>query len=535
MIMNENLYKNFEKTYPACKAVLGPKAWERLIKSLGKAEISDRLPDLIQTMTDKTILPDFLPDLARLEWVMHSVKKSKTKISLPARHIEVNPTMEVLQLSWHCTETVNQEGRGHPRLPAPGEEWVLVWRDHRDDSLQVQSASEEDLLALKIVVENLPHEQITGTGEISPQRLESIFRNCLDRSLLLEPRSQIRRDISLYKDASAIPERFLTSNYFTLQWHITHACDLHCKHCYDRSKRSAVTHKQGLRILDDLKTFCRERHVKGHACFTGGNPLMHPRFMDLYRNATERGFSTSILGNPAPRTQIEDLPAVQKPAYFQVSLEGLPEHNDWIRGKGNFARVIEFLGVLRDVGISSAVMLTLTRDNMDQILPLAERLRGHTDHFTFNRLSPVGEGAKLCLPDKKAFRSFLESYVQATETNPILGIKDNLINIIYQREGKAPYGGCTGFGCGAAFSFFAVLPDGEVHACRKFPSLIGNVLNQSLGEIYDSDLAARYRRGTTACAECSLKPMCGGCLSIIDGQDLDISKDMDPHCFMDEI
>ena len=32
-----------------------------------------------------------------------------------------------------------------------------------------------------------------------------------------------------------------------------------------------------------------------------------------------------------------------------------------------------------------------------------------------------------------------------------------------------PFGGCTGFGCGAAFNFMAVLPDGEVHACRKVP------------------------------------------------------------------
>ena len=216
---------------------------------------------------------------------------------------------------------------------------------------------------------------------------------------------------------------------------------------------------QGIQILNDLKSFCRDRYVKGHVCFSGGNPLLHPHFLELYTAAVERNFSTSILGNPAPRKQIEDIIAIQKPEYFQVSIEGLPEHNDWIRGKGNFTRVVEFLGVLRDLNVSSAVMLTLTRDNMDQILPLAERLRGHTDHFTFNRLSPVGEGANLQLPDKKAFADFLEKYIDATRSNPILGIKDNLINIIYESQGIAPYGGCTGFGCGASFIFCAVLPD----------------------------------------------------------------------------
>ncbi|MDA3894834.1 MAG: hypothetical protein PF482_01660 [Desulfobacteraceae bacterium] len=35
---------------------------------------------------------------------------------------------------------------------------------------------------------------------------------------------------------------------------------------------------------------------------------------------------------------------------------------------------------------------------MDQILPLGNLLRGRTDHFTFNRLSTVGEGKQLLMP-----------------------------------------------------------------------------------------------------------------------------------------
>ena len=182
--------------------------------------------------------------------------------------------------------------------------------------------------------------------------------------------------------------------------------------------------------------------------------------------------------------------------------------------------------------IYSMVMLTLTRDNLDQVLPLAELLRGRTDSFTFNRLSQVGEGAKLQLPSPEAYRAFLESYLKATETNPILALKDNLINILYHHQGGDPFGGCTGFGCGAAFNFLTVLPDGEVHACRKFPSLIGNVLEQSLGEIYESEAAKRYRAGTRACRACPIRPVCGGCLAVVHGHGLDVFEDRDPYCFI---
>jgi selenobiotic family peptide radical SAM maturase len=178
------------------------------------------------------------------------------------------------------------------------------------------------------------------------------------------------------------------------------------------------------------------------------------------------------------------------------------------------------------------VMLTLTRDNMDQVLPLAEMLRGLTDRFHFNRLSMVGEGANLQLPDKWNYIEFLESYVVAAEKNSMLGMKDNLINILYHKKGIKPFGGCAGYGCSAAFNFLTLLPDGEVHACRKFPSLIGNILHQDITEIYESAIAKRYRSGCNACRSCAIRPVCGGCPAIAHSYHLNIFEERDPYCFM---
>jgi radical SAM protein with 4Fe4S-binding SPASM domain len=113
-----------------------------------------------------------------------------------------------------------------------------------------------------------------------------------------------------------------------------------------------------------------------------------------------------------------------------------------------------------------------------------------------------------------------------------MGLKDNLINIIRSEKNMPPFGGCTGYGCGAAFNFVALLPDGEVHACRKFPSLIGNMLQNSLTDIYHSRLARRYRDGSRACRDCNLNIVCRGCLASTYSQGLDVFKDKDPFCFM---
>ena len=133
------------------------------------------------------------------------------------------------------------------------------------------------------------------------------------------------------------------------------------------------------------------------------------------------------------------------------------------------------------------VMLTLTRDNMDQVLKLADQLNGLTDLFTFNRLAAVGRGAELSAVPVDRFPDFLARYMAAAETNPCIGLKDNLFNLLRWQQGLSPGGGCAGHGCGAAFNFLTLLPDGEVHACRKFPSPIGHIDRQPLARVREKD------------------------------------------------
>jgi radical SAM protein with 4Fe4S-binding SPASM domain len=109
-----------------------------------------------------------------------------------------------------------------------------------------------------------------------------------------------------------------------------------------------------------------------------------------------------------------------------------------------------------------------------------------------------------------------------------------LINISRLRKGLPPFGGCTGHGCGAAFNFLTILPDGEAHACRKFPSFIGNINRQRLSEIYDSEAARSYRAGPSACKACPIRPGCGGCLASAYSYGFDVLKDKDPFCFIEE-
>jgi len=524
-----------ELIFPACFSCLDLRQQQQLAEN-GETFAPEDFPATMAKLQESFHLPPYVAELARLELAFFQVRETGAA-AMPAQvdRLTINPTLQLLQLGWkNLLSLLPEAGQADDLPPRPEEELVLVYCRPATGKVIAKPANDGDLLALKIVVEQIRPEEAATEGKVAVGVIDRVLDRAAGQGILLKPPSAIRRHPQTFPRGEDIAESYFFSPVFTLQWHITQVCDLHCKHCYDRSDRVALPLASGLAILDDLRSFCREQQVQGQVSFSGGNPLLYPHFLELYQAAVDRNLMVAILGNPAPRVTMEKIVASQKPEFFQVSLEGLPEHNDYIRGKGHFARVMDFLALLRDLGIYSMVMLTLTRDNMEQVLPLAELLRDRVDLFTFNRLAMVGEGASLQSVQPRDYADFLGKYLTAARENPCISLKDNLMNIIRRQENQPLFGGCAGHGCGAAFNFFSILPDGEAHACRKFPSYIGNVFAQSISTIYHGEPARKYRAGSAACAACSIRPVCGGCLAVVHGFGLDVFKDKDPYCFFPE-
>ena len=530
--MSESMVCNFTEVFPACRRLLIEPQWQEFLALLRPAENPAELAGLL---ADPALaLPGASPylfALARLELALCRVGQESPALPVMVAQRTINPTLELLESSWSGLPLLLGESGAAVQV-SRRQEVIMVWLNPETGKSQAQAAGPEELLALKMVAEGIEPGQAAALGELSAGAIEAALARAAAQGILLAPPSLIRRDAESFPLTGEEVSRFLSAEVFTLQWHLTQACDLHCKHCYDRSDRAPLPLARGLAVLDELLAFCQSRQVRGQVSFSGGNPLLYPHFLELYQAAVARGFTVAILGNATSPERLQPLLAIRKPAFYQVSLEGLAEHNDFIRGQGYFARVMEFLDLLREQEIYSMVMLTLTKGNMAQVLPLAELLRDRADLFVFNRLAMVGEGSLLESVPVAEYREFLAKYLAAGQENPSLGLKDNLFNLLRAEKGEPLLGGCAGFGCGAAFNFVSLLPDGEVHACRKFPSLIGNLFAQSLAEIYDAQAARRYRAGCLACRDCRLRPACGGCLAVSHGFGLDVFTERDPYCFL---
>ncbi len=517
--------------YPVCHSVLDSADRKKFKKWLERNKTTGLLSESPALNSPDIALPEFIPELAALEEAFHHVFQSDQPIPDHTQEYEVNPTLTAIKIHYRLLPLFHRSKHAGPAHPGKQEAWVLIWKTCQGGQVRMKRADEMELLILKIVAENISFENARKETGFSHGQILSFLQEGASRRILTGPVSGLKRHNAPDSRSYKKDEKFLHSDSFTLQWHLTDACDLHCSHCYADTKRTALDLGQACAVIEDLMAFCMQKHVRGHIVFTGGNPFLHPDFFDIYSAAAQAGFILSILGNPVSREKITTLAGIRAPLYYQVSLEGPEEYNDQIRGQGEFGRVIGFLDMLEKLKITSHIMLTLNKENMGEVVQLANMLRGKTANFTFNRLARVGRGSAYAMPEPEKYKAFLMEYLKKSGENKIMHLKDNLFNILLASQNKPLFGGCTGHGCGAAFNFFAVLPDGEVHACRKFPSPLGNLTSESLKNIYDSAAAQRYRAGPEECRSCRLNAVCRGCYASAYSFGLDIFSSKDPYCF----
>ncbi|MDZ7762134.1 MAG: thio(seleno)oxazole modification radical SAM maturase SbtM [Desulfovermiculus sp.] len=520
-----------EHLFPACRKLMGERLWSLAGKAFVSHDPGEFSEFLQEFLRDGLSDLQYLPDLARLELAIARVRECSHTKRID-EGIAVHPCLELLELEWTnvCSLVPDSQSRNH-LPPDPGREKILVWPEGKGQ-VQCRPATDNDLLALKLVVEGISVPEAAGQTGYRASRIWPVINQAVQNNILIRGQSLIQRKFPEFEAQPSWAAKYLTADVFTLQWHVTQACDLKCRHCYGRESRNPLDLDRAMYVLDDFDRFCRQKNVHGQISFTGGNPMLYPHLATVHEAAVDRGFTVGILGNPAPEEQLKELQLSGPVSFYQLSLEGLAEHNDFIRGSGHYQSVLDFLDTLKKLGIFSMVMLTLTKANTRQVLDLAESLQGRADLFTFNRLSMVGSGAYLTPADKEEFKDLLYAYQNKAKDLKGVGFKDNLFNLVrYEQDGPL-FGGCTGYGCGAAFNFVAVLCDGEVHACRKFPSPLGNVFSSSLQDIYDSQLAQRYREGPTECKGCPIRPVCRGCLAVVSSSGLDVFQDKDPYCFV---
>lgn len=314
-------------------------------------------------------------------------------------------------------------------------------------------------------------------------------------------------------------------------WELTLRCNMNCAHC-----GSTAGHARGEELNhEEALDLCRQLGEMGCELLTllGGEPFIREDWDDLALCLEEYGTKVNAITNGYLMDQaLVDRIKKAKLSNVAISLDGLKETHEKIRRKpGCYHRVLDGLSLLRQNGVSSAVVTTICKDNLHELEELyGIILRQQAEIWQIQIGVPRG---RLCehsdyiiqpeeLPE-------LERFILKVKQDGRLRL-DIADNIGYFGKSEETFRASPTArlpfwtGCYAGIQAMGIDANGDIKGCLSMPSLPefieGNVRKQSLKEIWERPGGFSYNRDfKTAmlegdCIGCEYGHICrGGCKS----------------------
>ena len=335
------------------------------------------------------------------------------------------------------------------------------------------------------------------------------------------------------------------------QWHITDNCDQRCKHCYlfgedARAKCVTTPWDMLLRTLDECTLDAARRHAWPMLAVTGGDPILHPQFWELAEEIHRRGISWTMMGNPfhlSPEVCVRlRQHGVER---YQMSMDGLEPFHDYMRKPGSFRATLEALKWLNDAGIDTQLMATVSRKNMEDVLACMDiAVEYHACSFTFARYCATSPEKVEDYPSPEEYHQFLKRYYEKRRAyieqgcKTRFGLKEHLFTLLRWELGEftvpafskaKPDLVCDGCHLGRGG---CILANGNVMACRRMESVVGNVWRESLCDLETCEEMERYAdvKNIRKCKDCELLNWCRGCRAVGFNATGDLNA-ADPCCW----
>jgi radical SAM protein with 4Fe4S-binding SPASM domain len=221
-----------------------------------------------------------------------------------------------------------------------------------------------------------------------------------------------------------------------------------------------------------------------------------------------------------------------------ISLDGMRESHERIRGTGTWDKAIEAIELLRGRKIQTTVITTVSKLNFKDLPKLKDLLLKKGVNWQMQIAMPFGNFQKEFMLSKEEYYAtalFIakERIRNKFEDLPVVGAH------CYGYYSKV-LPGCRWNGCQAGISSIGITSDGNIVGCLSMGNdrfIEGNVRQKSLVEIWNDQGTFAYnrrkelRKAGPNCRECKREPECGGgCNSV--SYSLTGSFHNNPYCFL---
>jgi radical SAM protein with 4Fe4S-binding SPASM domain len=333
--------------------------------------------------------------------------------------------------------------------------------------------------------------------------------------------------------------------YFGFAWiAITENCNFNCRHCFmaedEKSNKNQLTKLECFHILSQFAN-CGIGDVR----FTGGEPLLHPDFIEIVREAVRLKMKVSAIltnGSLITSALLDELLKMNCRPVFKISYDGVGKH-DWMRGVvGAEQKTIRAISLCIEKGFEVCVHVCVNKKNIDTLMPTAKLL--DSLGVSSIRLIRTSESPRWMMTSPEATLSsekyfeeivdFTEKYID-TGYRPKLNLWSMLIFDPVKRTAIPLPKPCLEneekfyrrFLCGNTRDNFIVCADGKLYPChaivgpmRSYGVKVPNIFNESLQDILNDEIWMKSMHPrvsdlivqSTECKDCKyLRECLGGC------------------------
>jgi len=221
---------------------------------------------------------------------------------------------------------------------------------------------------------------------------------------------------------------------------MTDRCNLQCRHCYlGKGRHQDLPFELIRKIAGEFE------EIQGlRLLLSGGEPLLHPQFWRVNDLVRDFGFRSVLLSNGTLVTKA--VARKLRVHEVQISLDGMKEGHESIRGRGTFQKALKAIDHLQDSDILVSVATMIHKKNIKEFDSLASLLESK-DIKEWNVDVPCVEGR---LSENQEF------WVSPLEAGPLLNYG----------FGGGMHGSKNNASCGAHLC--AILVNGWVAKCGLF-------------------------------------------------------------------
>lgn len=310
---------------------------------------------------------------------------------------------------------------------------------------------------------------------------------------------------------------------FSIEIEITKACNWDCKFCYNIWKYTSEQIPQIHMCIQDYKMIideCVNNRALGIR-LSGGEPTLHPRFLEFVEYAASKQLEISIFTNG---TQInsEILEKMQELKVKQIlfSLHGdKAKHNEWVGHKNAYDKVIEAIQKAIKYNFIITIETIITGETTrEDLLKVAKVLK--SNNIVNWNLMPYVPTGKQDQQLKASLKELNKNIIYLQEKYPQLHMRVPCSpkwcmdkNKAITNEKEIPISAFDA-NCGAGILWCSISYDGYIRHCPH-SSNYGGSIKEGIKKVFKNKIIPNVLRGMCCdefCDGCIVKDKCkGGC------------------------